>query len=119
MKHEMGLYGEYFSKILNGEKTVEVRLNDEKRRKIKCGDIIEFWEVPGQKRSLQVEVVKLERFPTFLEMYESIPFKWFGCEGWEINDMIEGTYEIYSQELEQQWGTLAITIKLITLNSVL
>jgi ASC-1-like (ASCH) protein len=38
----MGLYSEYFIAIKEGKKQVEVRLNDEKRRKIKVGDTIEF-----------------------------------------------------------------------------
>ncbi|MBO8173108.1 MAG: DUF3850 domain-containing protein [Bacillaceae bacterium] len=55
----MGLYGEYFKAIREGKKRVEVRLNDEKRRKIKVGDIIEFVKVPEQDDKLQVQVVEL------------------------------------------------------------
>lgn len=57
--HQMGLYGEYFKAIREGKKRVEVRLNDEKRRKIKVGDIIEFVKVPEQDDKLQVQVVEL------------------------------------------------------------
>lgn len=34
MIHKMGLYSEHFQSITEGKKKVEVRLNDEKRRKI-------------------------------------------------------------------------------------
>ena len=41
MKHEMGLRPKYFDYIKNGTKRIELRLFDEKRQKIRLGDIIE------------------------------------------------------------------------------
>jgi len=107
----MGLYGEYFQSIHEGRKTVEVRLNDEKRRKIQVGDTIEFVKVPEQDETLQVQVTGLRTYDTFQDMYKDIPFKEFDCEGWTMEDMVKGTYEIYSPEQEKEWGTLAIMIK--------
>lgn len=111
MAHKMGLYGEYFQSIIEGKKKVEVRLNDEKRRKIKVGDMIEFIKVPQQDETLKVQVTGIRQYDTFKEMYENIPFKDFNCEGWTIKEMIDGTYEIYTPEQEKEWGALAITIK--------
>lgn len=107
----MGLFKEYFEAIQSGKKTVEVRLNDAKRRNIHLGDAIEFVCVPEQNETFLVQVIDLQRYDTFREMYEHIPFRYFDCEGWSMQEMLEGTYEIYSPEQEKQWGTLAITIK--------
>ncbi|WP_311794966.1 ASCH domain-containing protein [Alicyclobacillus acidiphilus] len=60
----MGLYGECFASIIGGRKKVEVRLNDEKRRQINVGDIIEFIKVPEQDETLQVQVVELRQYNT-------------------------------------------------------
>lgn len=111
--HKMGLYGEYFQSIKDGKKKVEVRLNDEKRRQIKVGDVIEFIKVPEQDESLKVQVMELRKYDTFKEMYEHIPFEDFDCEGWSMEEMVEGTYQIYTSEQEKQWGTLAIIISYI------
>ncbi|WP_456278914.1 ASCH domain-containing protein [Bacillus sp. AK128] len=111
MIHQMGLYGEYFNSIKDGKKTVEVRLYDEKRRKIRVGDTIEFIKVPEQDETIKVQVTNLKIYDTFQAMYEDIPFKDFDCEGWTMKELIDGTYEIYSPEQEKEWGTLAITIK--------
>lgn len=108
MRHKMGLYEEYFQLIKAGKKTVEVRLNDEKRRKLKMGDIIEFSKVPEQDEKIQVKVTELNIYDTFQAMYENIPLHHFGDEEGTIAEMIEGTYEIYSPEQEKEWGTLAI-----------
>lgn len=111
MVHTMGLYGQYFKAMKEGKKTVEVRLNDEKRREIKIGDTIEFVKVPEQDEIVKVQVTDLRKYDTFKEMYEAIPFQYFDCEGWSMKEMLEGTYEIYTPEQEKRWGTLAITIK--------
>lgn len=60
MQHQMGLYKEYFKAIKEGRKTVEVRLNDENRRRIKVGDTIEFISVPEQNETLKVQVLELK-----------------------------------------------------------
>lgn len=109
----MGLYESPFQSIKSGRKTVEVRLYDEKRRKIKRGDTIKFTKLPDKSEVLIAKVLELEQYDSFREMYESIPSKKFDAEGKPINKMIEQTYEIYSSEQEKEWGTLAITIKLI------
>jgi ASC-1-like (ASCH) protein len=109
--HQMGLYGEYFEAIKKGKKRVEVRLNDEKRRKINIEDTIEFIKIPEQDGTLKVEVTELREYDSFHSMYEDIPFEDFDCEGWTMKEKIEGTYKIYTPEQEKEWGTLAITFK--------
>ncbi|HLR68673.1 MAG TPA: ASCH domain-containing protein [Virgibacillus sp.] len=118
MIHRMGLYSDYFPAIKKGKKTIEVRLNDEKRRKIKVGDIIEFIKVPQQDDKLKVEVVNLRRYATFKAMYTDISLIDVDCEGWTIKEMIDGTYDIYTPEQEEKWGTLAITIKYLSSESI-
>lgn len=109
----MGLFDSPFQSIKSGRKTVEVRLNDEKRRKMNIGDRIKFVKVPEENDDLFVEVLELRVFPTFKEMYESIPADNFDTVGDTMEKMLSETYEVYTPEQEKQWGTLAITIKLI------
>lgn len=117
MQHTMGLYESPFNSIKSGKKTVEVRLNDEKRRKISIGDSIKFTKVPESNETLTVEVLDLSEFPTFKEMYETIPASDFDTVGDPIDLMVQQTYEIYSPEQEKEWGTLAITIKLLEVDT--
>ncbi|GAA0497719.1 ASCH domain-containing protein [Salinibacillus aidingensis] len=113
MEHNMGLYETPFDSIKSGKKKVEVRLNDEKRRKISVGDTINFTKIPYRNETLTVEVIELREFSTFKEMYESIPASDFDAVGRSIEDMVERTYRIYTPEKEKEWGTLAITIQLL------
>ncbi|WP_142826399.1 ASCH domain-containing protein [Planococcus soli] len=113
MKHEMGLYSEYFELIKAGKKKVEVRLNDEKRRNIKVGEIIKFSKLPERNEVIQVEVTRLTVYSHFQSMYEHISFTDLGCAGWKMEAMIKETYDVYSQEQEKEYGALAIRIKLL------
>jgi len=72
MLHQMGLYGEYFHAIKEGRKTVKVRLNNDKRRKIKVGDTIEFVKIPQQDEDQKVQVINLNTYDTFENMYIDI-----------------------------------------------
>ena len=56
MVHEMKLRRYYFDKIKCGEKIYELRLNDEKRRKISIGDQILFRDHETEKQEMLVEV---------------------------------------------------------------
>lgn len=107
----MGLYEEPFQSMKSGRKTVEIRLYDEKRRKLNVGDTITFTKVPRKDETLKVKVLRLRMYPTFKEMYESIPASDMDAVGDSVMEMVERTYQIYSPEQEKEWGTLAITVK--------
>lgn len=111
MKHEMSLYEKPFYAMKAGRKTVEVRLNDAKRRKLQIGDLIEFMVVPDKDETLTVEVLTLKEFPSFKEMYENIPASAFDTNNLTVDEMVEQTYDIYTPEREREWGTLAITVQ--------
>lgn len=114
LEHVMGLFEEHLNNIKNGNKTIEVRLNDEKRKKIKTGDIIQFIKVPRDGKFIKVKVLDTTIFPTFKEMYENISAKEMGSCEESIEKMIEDTYEIYTPEQEKTYGTVAIKIKYLS-----
>lgn len=58
---EMTLNDEPFKQIYDGEKTVEVRLNDEKRQRLQVGDIIQFLRKDHIEDHIRTEVVALHK----------------------------------------------------------
>jgi len=111
MNHEMRLFAGPFDKIKSGDKTIEIRCNDEKRRRVRVGDTITFTKLPRLNERIMVEVVALYPYETFAELYERFGFRDFGAEGLTMDEMIGRTREIYSKEKEQKYGTLGIRIK--------
>ena len=58
--------------IQSGQKSIELRLWDEKRQLLQPGDIITFTNTATDE-ILHATVRKLHRFPTFAELYRSLP----------------------------------------------
>ena len=90
MLHKMKLNQEPFEKIKNGTKTIEFRLYDEKRQKVKIGDKIEFSKLPDLKEKLLVDVIDLYKEKTFKNLFQKI----YTNED-EINSKTKSIYEIY------------------------
>jgi ASC-1-like (ASCH) protein len=109
MKHEMKLDSKYFDKIKDGTKTIELRLYDEKRSKIKENDIIEFTNRDTNKK-LCVQVLKLYRFKNFKELYECFNKTSIGYNEDEIANP-EDMNQFYSKEEQDKYGVVAIEIK--------
>lgn len=108
MKHTMKLLEKPFNNILNGSKEIEFRLYDDKRRKVKIGDTIEFLKLPDLVEKIEVEVIDLYQANTFRELLSSL-----GYSGEELDKKVSGMYSIYTKEKENLYGVLGIKIKRI------
>ena len=69
MKHNMNLNNRPFKSIKEGTKTIELRLNDEKRSLLKVGDEIEFTNRDTNEK-LSVDIINLHKYPSFKELYK-------------------------------------------------
>ncbi len=111
--HDMKLNPEPFAKIRSGEKTIELRLYDEKRQKIKAGDTI-FFTNNATGEVLKVKVVKLHLFPSFEELYRTLPL--LQC-GYRLEDVDKATpadmEAYYSPEQQTQYGVVGIEISIM------
>ena len=103
---KMGLGQLPFEAIESGSKTIEVRLNDEKRQQIAVGDIIEFAKEPERKEILRVKVVELLPFPTFEKLYSSFGPKYFRNK--TLAKFLKSIFSIYTSEQENKYGVLGI-----------
>ena len=117
IKHKMKLYKEPFQQIQSGKKTVEVRLYDQKRRKVKQGDAIEFAKLPEENEKINVKVKKLYTYPTFREMFEDLPAEKLGIVDNYIETNVKSIHNLYSPEREKEWGSLAIEIELLNVKN--
>lgn len=112
MKHEMKLNNEPFECIKNGTKTIELRLNDKKRKLLTVGDYIEFTNrVTNEK--LLVEVIDLFKYNSFEELYKH--FNKIEM-GYSINEEAnpKDMENYYSKEEQEKYGVLGIKIKKLT-----
>ena len=111
MVHEMKLNVDPFEKIAKGTKTIEMRLYDDKRRKVQVGDIIEFTN-RETKEKVNVVVVNLHVFPSFKELYKAFNQVSLGYEEWEIALHTDMEQYYLTPDIEK-YGVVGIEIQLV------
>ncbi len=114
MIHDMRLYPDPFDKIKAGKKTIEIRLYDVKRQKVKVGDIIVFHKLPDNTETIKVEVVDLSIFKSFRDLFSNFDKSKFGHDqGLSIDEEIQMQRAYYSEEEEKKYGVVGIHIRLL------
>ena len=110
--HHMKLNPEPFGMIKSGKKTIELRLFDEKRQKIKAGDTIVFTNTDTGE-TLSAKVIKLHCFASFEELYQSLPLLQCGYTEEDVAQASpEDMQQYYSSEEQKKYGVVGIEIAL-------
>ena len=111
MIHNMKLNNNPYNSIFHGNKDIEMRLYDEKRKLIKVGDIITFTNIDTLD-SFDVEVIALHKHKNFKELYEKFDKERLGYKI-EEEAKPEDMEKYYKKEEIEKYGVLGIEIKKI------
>lgn len=109
--HQMKLRPAPFAAIQSGHKTLELRLNDGKRQKIKVGDTIVFTQTETGE-TLRAVVLDIHKYPDFEAMYAVEDPVAMGYNEGETADPKDMS-QYYKEDEIKRYGTLAIEIKKI------
>jgi len=109
--HKMSLKTEPFLQICNGEKRVEMRLLDEKRKKLRVGDRIVFTHTENENETVSVRVIGLHAYKKFNDMLWDFSENVLGVPK-ETEDLDEMMSSYYSREDVQKFGALAIRVQI-------
>ena len=114
MTHQMKLDPQPFDMIASGQKTIELRLNDEKRQRIAIGDRIVFSKTSDPEAQLNTQVIGLHRFSDFSQLYKTLPLDKCGYLPEELPTASPQDMEAYySEEVQAQHGVLGIETALL------
>lgn len=108
--YEMHLHELPFNQVKAGSKTIESRLNDEKRKEFKVGDKIKIYKRPEKSEFVVVQVIDLHVHKNFADLFSISHPLVFGGE--DIEDLIESIYHYYSKEDEQKYGVVGIEFEI-------
>ena len=111
MKYEMKLNNGPYTSIKNGTKTIELRLNDEKRQLLKTNDIIEFTNRETFEK-LMVEVKNIYYYSSFNELYKHFDKVSMGYGKDDVANP-KDMEEYYSKEEQEKYGVIGIEIRKI------
>ncbi len=110
----MTLAPEPFRRIEDGQKCVELRLWDEKRRCLRQGDVIRFVRTDDDTEVLFVRVEELSVFPGFDALYRALPLADCGYAPDELAAASPADmYRYYTPEQERKWGAVGIRFALL------
>lgn len=113
-EHVMNLTPAPMQEIRTGNKTIELRLNDEKRKQISVGDTIKFINTEDSNDTLRVKVVDLFLFSSFAELYDNLSLLKCGYNENNINTASPDDMELYySREKQNKYGVVGIEISLL------
>lgn len=107
--HYMKLNPTPFSQIADGEKTIELRLNDQKRQEIRVNDRIQFTNVDNGKK-LTARVTALHHADSFAQLFDSIPTERCGLPK-HADAACMNAY--YSREKQEKYGALGIALQVL------
>ena len=103
----MHLNKEPFELMQSGKKSIEVRLNDEKRQEVIVGDEIEF---SCDSKSITRTVVKVIKAGSFFDLFLNIHLAKLGRDGESVEELVERMYTYYSEEDEEKFGVVAFEL---------
>lgn len=108
----MSLNPEPFELMKSGRKAIEVRLFDEKRRKISLNDTILFAKLPEKNERLAVSVIGISIFPSFRNLLSSFDNGKFGHSKEATLEERIGMQRVhYTEDEEKEYGVVGIHIK--------
>lgn len=108
----MHLESEIYDLVNNNIKDIEIRINDEKRRKLKVGDIITI-KNRGNNDSIKVKIINLEYFSSFNDCISNYDLKRLYNDKITKNELLNLLYKFYTKEEENKHGVVAVIFEKI------
>lgn len=120
MIYVMELMADPFEKIVSNEKTIELRLFDQKRRRLNVGDKIIFENHEDSKQQIAVLVKSLHRYATFEELFMDFsPVRCGFADTDNPKTAAARMHQYYTEDQIQKYGVLGIGIELDDVEAVL
>ena len=112
--HKMRLNPEPFAMIESGQKTIELRLYDDKRKALRIGDVIRFVNTADDEEVLYCRVDKLQVFGSFADLYRTLPLLACGYTAETVKSASPKDMDAYyTPEEQQRYGAVGIHLTLL------
>lgn len=97
-----------FEVVKSGNKDIEMRLNDKKRRLLKIGDTIKFIKENSSNEEIVVQIKDLNYFKDFAELIDAFPKERLYLKEYSKEQLLELLGKFYSDEDQKKYGVIAI-----------
>lgn len=107
------LDADIYDNVKHGTKNVEVRVNDEKRRRLKVGDKFTFLLRPDEVESMDAVVEDLIYYKNFEDLVKDYTIEELYASGYTKEEFLTLLKRFYSDEEIEEYGTVAIKFRII------
>lgn len=107
------LHPDVFEIVKTGIKDVEVRVNDEKRRKLKVGDTLIFSKRPLEDEKIKAKVKKLDYYESFIELVDYYDMERIYLKNYTKEMYLKEMERFYTKEEQEKDGVVAIIFEKI------
>ncbi|WP_156010025.1 ASCH domain-containing protein [Streptococcus ruminantium] len=114
MIHEMLLAPKPFEMMKSGQKSIELRLYDEKRKRLAIGDHIRFYCTENRAQTLLTEVLVIRVFDNFTQLYKELDLLSCGYTKSNVGTAKPEDMEVYySLEQLETYGAVGIEVRVV------
>ncbi|NLK94699.1 MAG: ASCH domain-containing protein [Clostridiales bacterium] len=106
MNFIMNLQDKFFNMVKSGNKTLEVRLLDDKRKKLMVGDTIEFSNSTNEK--ISVIIISIQIYDNFIDLLKDNNYLDIGLNNSTEEEALNELYSIYPKEKSSKYKAIAI-----------
>lgn len=102
-----------FEVVKNGIKNVEVRVYDDKRKRMKIGDEIIFFKRPIEEEKIITKIVGLKTFKNFKDLVNEYDIERLYLDTFSKDDFVKLLGRFYSEEEQEKYGVVAIEFEVL------
>ena len=113
MEMKVHLHSDVFDIVKAGDKNVEARLYDDKRKQLKVGDTLIFLRRPLEEDKIVAKVTDLVRYKSFSELVEHYEMKRLYLDGYTKEMYLNEMSRFYAEEEQAVDGVLAICFEVL------
>lgn len=113
MEMKVHLHSDVFDIVKAGDKNVEARLYDEKRKQLSVGDTLIFLRRPLEEDKIVAKVTDLVRYSTFTELVDNYEMKRLYLDGYTKEMYLNEMSRFYTEEDQMVDGVLAIHFEVV------
>lgn len=107
----MNLRNEYYEMVKSGEKDIELRLYDEKRRKMRNGNIILIYNAQNPNDYIRAKIVRLHIAKSFADLATKISMPRTGFAS--LGELMSAIAQFYAPEIEEKYGIVGIELDIV------
>ena len=107
------LDADIYDNVKHGTKNVEVRVNDEKRRKLHVGDKLIFLKRPEEIEKIEATVTSLDYYKNFQELVKHYDIERLYLKEYTKDMFLDLLSQFYSEEEQKEYGVVAIGFKIL------